>query len=381
MRILFVSEHRRYAWIVQELRKGNSVDYVFMGSKWRIDNGDYHIPRLLGRHKGFRLLAFVVVHYMLLRKQYDFCVTDWLSVFAVSALPVIRNYTKLLRTKFIHDLRTIPVNYPEHRSRAVERSFLRQLRFANTFYQGITFITEEMKKHIEKKYIALSKPWGVWESGVDLSIFKPQPKNMFLKRQLGFKESDFVCFYHGGIGETRGIIDLVESFAIMKSRQKSIKLLLVGTGPDYGRVQQIIDDLSLKASVVLHDWVEHREVPEYISIADLCIIPLPDIDWWRVSSPLKLMEYIACGKTILLTEMAAHTNATGKSGNYFWLKRIAAKSIALKVEEAYRCFQKDPDKFFERGLHERKRHIGAISWKARRLKLEKFFRELGEGAS
>ena len=40
--------------------------------------------------------------------------------------------------------------------------------------------------------------------------------------------------------------------------------------------------------------------------ADCGILPFPDIDWWRVSSPLKLMEYIALNLKIVATDIVAH---------------------------------------------------------------------------
>ena len=376
MRILFVSEHRRYKRAVQELRRRNTVDYVFMSSEWRMDNGDYHIPRLFGRHKGFKFLRFIVVNWLLFRNRYDFCVTDWLSVFVASFFLLIKSCTNLFRTKLIHDLRTIPVNYPEYRSKEVENRFSRQLRFANTYYQGISFITEEMKRYIEKQYMCISKPWCIWESGVDTLTFMPTLMNGNLKRELGFRENDFICFYHGGIGESRGIFDLVESFSIIKSKQQSIKLLLLGAGPDYVRVRELIDTHNLQGIVALHNWVENRKVPDYISIADLCIIPLPNINWWRVSSPLKLMEYIACGKNILLTDIVAHTNVVEKTSNYFWINKVTPESIAQKIQTAHKSFQDNPSEFYKRGLNEREKHIGMISWANRLSKLEQFLYEL-----
>ena len=107
---------------------------------------------------------------------------------------------------------------------------------------------------------------------------------------------------------------------IIKPRENKIKLFLLGSGDSFDKICEIIRTYNLQDTVKLHGWVDYDQVPEFISIADLCIVPLPDIDWWRVSSPLKLMEYIACGKNILLTDMVAHTNVIGRNGNYFLIR-------------------------------------------------------------
>jgi glycosyltransferase involved in cell wall biosynthesis len=41
-------------------------------------------------------------------------------------------------------------------------------------------------------------------------------------------------------------------------------------------------------------------------MCDVGIIPLPNIDWWRVSSPLKFIEYLAMGKPVIATRIPFH---------------------------------------------------------------------------
>lgn len=373
MRILFVTEvGRHYAQMVEQLRRTNQVDHLFIGARWRVEHGNYHIPKLFGRHIGYKFLTSLLVHYLLFRNKYDFCITDYRSAFRPSIFCIISNLAKRRKTQFIHDVRTIPVDYANYLSKAVERKFSKQLRFANRFYQGISLITEQMKKHIEQKYVRINKPLCIWESGVDTKLFKPAPKSIRLNQKFGFEHTDFVCFYHGSFSEKRGIIELVESFAIIKQKEKNIKLLILGGVNGYNRVSRLIENLHLDDTVRLHDWVPYDEVPQYISIADLCIIPLPDIDWWRVSSPLKLMEYIACGKNILLTDIVAHTSVVGTNSSYFWIKDVTADTLAKKVFEAYESFTLDRAHFYERGMKERQTLVNNISWETRSKRLEEF---------
>ena len=53
---------------------------------------------------------------------------------------------------------------------------------------------------------------------------------MRLKVEQGFEEDDFVCFYHGAVNSRRGVIELVESFRIIKPRECKIKLFILGSG-------------------------------------------------------------------------------------------------------------------------------------------------------
>jgi len=206
-------------------------------------------------------------------------------------------------------------------------------------------------------------------------------KNIRLKMEMGFEKEDFICFYHGAITNKRGVIELVDSFRIIKSRECNIKMLILG-GRSFDQsvdnILKIIDRNNLQDTVRHHGWVDYAKIPEFISIADLCIVPLPDIDWWRVSSPLKLMEYIACGKNILLTDMVAHTNVVGRTSNYFWVREPTPESFAEKIEEAYKCYKENPHIFYEKGMAERERLVDKITWERRSLSLQEYFSRITE---
>jgi glycosyltransferase involved in cell wall biosynthesis len=381
VKILIVSdEGRHYARIVEELRKRNRVDHVFISARWEKENGDYHIPKLFGRHLGYKFLTVMIVHYLLLRNNYDFCVTDYRSAFMPLIFLVIKNYANFIKTKFIHDLRTIPVEYDDCLSKTVEKRFYMQLCFANRFYQAFTIITVEMEKHIKKKYINITKPLGIWESGVDVSIYRPLRTTRPLKQKIGFQDKDFICFYHGTFADKRGVIELIEAFTNEMLRKKDIKLLMLGRGNNYSEMQEMILNHSLQNTVKIHDWVEYNEVPEYIAIADLCIVPLPDIEWWRVSTPLKLMDYIACGKNILMTNMVAHRNVVGEKSRYFFIDQIFPESLAKGIEEAYNVFMSNKNEFYQRGIIEREKLVSNISWESRSRLFEEFLAKNNEEA-
>jgi glycosyltransferase involved in cell wall biosynthesis len=372
MKILFISQERRYERIVNELRKSHEVDYIFKNGELRFDKGDYHLPKLFGYNRGFIVLAYLFTTFRLLTKRYDVCLTDYKSVYFTTVFPVVRILTRLMKTKFIYDIRTIPVEYHERDSEKVEKQFSRRLRFADRFYQGITVITAEMMNYLRHKYLAFNVPVGIWESGVDVTRFSPANKNIQLKLELGFEENDFLCFYHGSVSGRRGIVELVQSFRFIKPGKRGIKLFILGSGEGCDKINEIISKYGLGDIVRLHDWVEYSRVPEFISMADLCIVPLPDIDWWRVSSPFKLMEYIACGKNILLTDMAAHKNVVDEAEEYFWVRGATPESFAEGIIEAYDCFEKDPDGFSLKGIRAREKFIDSIGWERRSQALREY---------
>ena len=55
-----------------------------------------------------------------------------------------------------------------------------------------------------------------------------------------------------------------------------------------------------------------------IALADVCICPLPDRLEWNVSSPLKVFEYMACAKPMILTPIPAHKDVLGETNFVVW---------------------------------------------------------------
>jgi glycosyltransferase involved in cell wall biosynthesis len=66
---------------------------------------------------------------------------------------------------------------------------------------------------------------------------------------------------------------------------------------------------------MLINIVKHEQVADYISLADICVVLLPRLPWWEISSPLKLMEYLAMEKPIVLSDINAHQSIVTKNSN------------------------------------------------------------------
>lgn len=374
LRILLLTEGDWYNDIVEELRTDNVVFVVKPGNRLSLRDGTLSLPKLLGRQKAYTWLARIISHALLLARRYDICMVDYRS----ARMPRVMLWIKRIgiwktAPQFVYDVRTIPVGYTHANAARIESRFRSDLRFVMKYFQGITFITEEMKRHVSSTICDVSLPSGVWESGVLTDRFFPQPINIELRQALGLSRDDFVCFYHGAIAHRRGVRELVEAFERIQLTKRPIRLVILSR-------QELILPLLLEykvgQSVVPADWVPPDQVADLIAISDLCIVPLPNIAWWRVSSPLKLMEYIACGKPILLTRILAHVKVVGHTQNYFWIDDARPSEISDAILRAEAAFREDPVAYRTRGMNERKRHIKSITWECRAESLKAFLRSI-----
>ena len=66
-------------------------------------------------------------------------------------------------------------------------------------------------------------------------------------------------------------------------------------------------------------------------MADVCIVPLPDNKFWRSQSPLKLLEYLAMEKTVILSDIPAHRFVVGDSKCGVYIQSVSPIEIARSV--------------------------------------------------
>lgn len=209
-------------------------------------------------------------------------------------------YRRVFGAKYrlLMDIRSIPV---EMKKRRDVKSFRRSLRFAQRFLDGNTFITEGTRSvcsmMIKKNFVK----YHIYPSGFNDDVFKYYEPNKELINELGLKDYN-VIFYHGSISKKRGVEELITAINLLRDDFK-IKFIVIGGGDE--RIKNLIKK---DADNIFMDPKPHFEIPKYISTADLCVSPLPDILWWRVASSLKVMEYMASGKPIALSNMKAHTD-------------------------------------------------------------------------
>lgn len=249
------------------------------------------------------MLMFRLMNY---RKKKAVIVFDGFSV--ISAL-LLYMYRKIWGSQYsmVLDVRTIPV---ESKSRNALAAFRRNIYIAKIFCDGFTFITPGVKKMTESYSKKRFGKTHIFPSGTNADVFKPG---------LQKPGTELTMFYHGSITENRGVGNVLNA---LEQSELKIKWIVAGTGDE-----NIINKLKAAQFVEYLGKLPYNEIPEHINQCDFTIIPLPDILWWRVSSPLKLMEYMACGKPIVLTDMEAHRNVIKDDSGVVWLKDMSSESI------------------------------------------------------
>ena len=132
-------------------------------------------------------------------------------------------------------------------------------------------------------------------NGVDVSQFKPRPKDPELTRALGL-EGKFVAGYIGTHGMAHALETLVQ--AAEKLAEQDIVLLFLGDGARKQHLRHLAESRGIR-NVVFVDSVSKADVPCYWSLLDVSVIHLRRTELFTTVIPSKLFECMGMGIPVL----------------------------------------------------------------------------------
>jgi glycosyltransferase involved in cell wall biosynthesis len=257
------------------------------------------------------------------------------------------------------DIRTLPVQSGLIRGVIDNYLFRKSLTIAANNFSGISYITNEMQRYCIEKYKLVKHNSSIWTSAVDSEKFKPTPPN-------DRKEPCLKLLYHGTIVENRGLDKVIEAFSLLPDL--NINFDIVGNGNGIKFLKGVIEKHNELSRIKILPPVPYEQVPDVINDADLGILPFQPWNGWNTSSPIKLFEYLSCGRPVILTTIPAHTNVLADSDCAFWVNDVTPKSFAKAIKQAIDA----KTKFYKMGKEGRELVLSKYTWKAQANTIEKF---------
>lgn len=159
-------------------------------------------------------------------------------------------------------------------------------------------VSEEIKKYLSHRPL-LDGRIEVVPNGVDTEKFHPALDGRDIRRRFPFEDAVIFGFV-GSFSPWHGMERLkflLESGLKLHSRAC---FLLVGDGPRRPELEAFIAAKGWdKSRIQFSGHIPHAEVPRYIAAMDVCLLPYDQEMEGFYFSPLKLFEYLACGKPVL----------------------------------------------------------------------------------
>lgn len=140
-------------------------------------------------------------------------------------------------------------------------------------------------------------------NGISLEVFSPNFEPQVKRTDVGLSDDDFVMLLSGRITPEKGIAELLTALNQLKDYPR-IKLLIVGDvfygvkatwDPFLDKVKELAE--TVKDRVVTTGFVSYDQIPSYLQMADVAVIP----SIWDDPFPTTVLEAQAMGKPIIAT--------------------------------------------------------------------------------
>jgi glycosyltransferase involved in cell wall biosynthesis len=165
--------------------------------------------------------------------------------------------------------------------------------------------------------------------------------------------------YLGSLHPWKGVDTLIRALPHVK---QAAELHVVGGNEQrIAELRNLAEELNVAARVVFHGPVEPGKRFEYVHQADICLLPLTDTGLGgRYTSPLKLFEYMAAGKAIVVSDLPSMRQVLTPEQEALLAPAGHPEAFAQTIERLLR------DKALQRRLGDAaKSRAQAFSWRAR----------------
>ncbi|MFQ5616014.1 MAG: glycosyltransferase family 4 protein [Anaerolineales bacterium] len=141
-----------------------------------------------------------------------------------------------------------------------------------------------------------------------------------IRDRRGWDASTFVLLSTRNWAPLYGVEDLARAFVRAARQRPELRLLMLGGGPLSGRIKSIIHRTGLIDRVHFPGLVNQHDLPDYYRAADL-YISTSHSDGTSIS----LLESLASGTPVLLTDIPGNKEWVSNAGKVGWLFRDGDK--------------------------------------------------------
>jgi glycosyltransferase involved in cell wall biosynthesis len=301
-----------------------------------------------------------------------YCIIKKINVVIVSnriipATILLLLIKKLFSIKIIFDVRSVPVE------EKIPWDYKQACKVAQKWYDGSTFITNGTKEYIEQSFNLKYDKYVIFTSAVNPTLFSPELVDSISENIKMLSKDRIVIFYHGSISPNRGIYLILDAVNRLKIDFPKILFMSVSEANYFITEYCNSQSYSLDENLLLIDPVRYEQMAGYIKLADICIIPLLRIFWWEISSPLKLMEYLAMGKPIVLSDIKAHQSVVPTDSKFaIYFNPDDPNDLEKKIREAIQNL----DKLKNNGYLGREIILKKYTWDSQAHILDNFIHSL-----
>ncbi|RYL98450.1 glycosyltransferase family 1 protein [Sporolactobacillus sp. THM7-7] len=195
---------------------------------------------------------------------------------------------------------------------------------------------------------------------IDINTFKPKTKRHDLLEKYRIHAETLTVVTHGRIVKDKGILEAIQAIKKAGRQYNHLKLMVIGdlnsANLIYKRmIQKEVKDARI-GSIVFTGYVDHDQVPDYLNLADIIILP----SIWDEPCALTILESLSVGKPVITTntggtpEIVSHGSGILVNADTQLVDRLASRIVYLaKHREVRQIYAEKARNFAVRHLDDK----------------------------
>ena len=194
----------------------------------------------------------------------------------------------------------------------------------------ITVTHSSMTKNLPKNKSLLI------DYGANYKVFNPLVSGTEqIIKKYNLKKGKTVL-YSGSFREWHGLNSIIDSAEKVIAKDKEIKFLLLGNGPEFEKIEGKIKQKNLQENVFLLGKIPYGKMPSYVNASDICLALFsPEYPLFKkfsyFYSPLKVHEYKAMGKAVVATKLGNLEKLVVNGENGFSVENNDSQKVADSI--------------------------------------------------
>ncbi len=223
----------------------------------------------------------------------------------------------------------------------------------------------------------LSKEYGIGidkfaiiPMGANTDLFRPIEREKAIEK-TGLENRRKYVGFAGTLYPFQGLKYLIDASPLVLEKRRDVRFLIVGSGVEERNIKELIKKKGMEGYFILTGGIEYPEIPYYINSMDLCVSIVTPERSATHSFPIKIYEYLACGRPIVIGNLKAESELLGTK-----VTPVVNASDPKALAEAIIDTLEQADSFKEESERLRKIVSENFSWRMTAEKTMKLFKTI-----
>lgn len=159
------------------------------------------------------------------------------------------------------------------------------------------------------------------------SVVAPDPS---LRERLGIVGGPVLGFI-GSFYSYEGLDLLIEAVPQLLKQMPQLRVLLVGGGPEEGRLRRMVNDAGLDHVVRFAGRVPHEDVARHYALIDIFVFPRRRMRLTELVTPLKPLEAMAQDKPVVASDVGGHRELIRDADTGYLFAADSAAALAERL--------------------------------------------------